>query len=296
MSFQQRARTPRDFGKKPTKPKQKPKPEKHRVLNTRGLVEEHPLDPKEIADRTINMLRHLGSQRFAVAPFHEHFDRWLLNLRDILAELESSGAFNVDDQFRKESSEAVSQIERELNEHRRVETTHAEKVRMISQDLLEKRSLLAQAEREKAARIKEMTRQEESAVKPVVSRIGRLRTELNQISRMQAGFFRSISKKAKTQRQEEAAQRIESTRKQLEHVEQSFAVEQKRLNADYEDKKRQLLKQIDEYERKVENLEAGSSVDDAVELRQAACESLVKAMSTLLERNPLPPIGEGDVE
>ncbi len=295
MTFQPRARTPRDFGKRPAKSKQKAKLEKHRDVGTRGLFLEPALNPKDIVDRTVNTLHHLGAQRFAVPPFHEHFDRWMLNLKDVLSIFESSEAFNADDQFRKESSEMVLKIERELNERRLVETTHAEKLREINQGLLEKRSLLAQAERENAARIREMTRQEESAVKPVVSRMDRLRTELNQISRIRAGFFRSISKKAKAQRQQEASQKLESTRKQLEHVEQSFAVEQKRLNEDYKNKRKQLLKQIDEYARKLENLEAESGLDDAVKIRQAACESLVKRLSMFLERKPLPPV-EGDAE
>ena len=296
MSFKPRARTPRDLGKRPAKSKQKAKLEKHRDVGTRGLPLEATLNAREVVDRTVNRLHHLGGQRFAVPPFHEHLDRWLLNLRDVIAYFESSGAFNVDDQFRKESSEAVSQIERELDEHRLMETTHAEKVRKINQDLLKMRSLLAQTEREKADKIKEMIRQEESAVKPVAGRMDRLRTELNQISLIRAGFFRSISKKAKAKRQEEAAQKLESTRKQLKQVERSFAVEEKRLNADHENKRTQLLKQIDEYARKLEILEAESDMDDAVEIRQAACESLVKAVNMFLERNPLPPIGEGDGE
>ena len=288
MSFQSRVRTPRDFGKRPAKSKQKSKPSRRRSTSGHGLVEELPLNAKEIADRTVNMLRHLGSQRFAVPPFHEHFDRWLLSLRDILSEFESGGTFDVDDQFRKESADEVSQVKRDLDDRRLVEIAVAEKARFINQNLLEKKSALARVEREKVSRTKEMARQEETAVKPVVTRIGRLKNELNQFSHVRAGLFRSISKKAKARRQEEATQRLESTRKQLKQAQRSLAVEQKRLKEEYEGRRRQLLEQIDEYDKKLATLEAESGIDDAVEIRRTTCEKLEKALNTFLERNRLP--------
>jgi DNA repair exonuclease SbcCD ATPase subunit len=288
MTFQPRARTPRDLGRRPAKSKPRAKPEKRREASTRGLVEERTPDPKEIADKTINMLRHLGSQRFPLAPYYDHFDRWLLNLRNILSELSSAEAIKIDDQFTNETSEAVSKIEMELKELRLKETSHAEKIRRVNQSLSETRGLLAQAERENAARLKEMAHQKESAEKPVVSRIGRLRAELNQISRMRAGFFRSISKKTKAQKKVEATQRLESTRRQLEQVEQSFAAEQRKLQEAYESKRKQLGKQVERLDKELESLEAGSGLDDAVKVRQSACESLVRSVNALLERNTRP--------
>lgn len=285
MTFQPRARTPRDFGRRPARSKPKAKPEKEREASAQRLVEEYTPDPKEVGDRTINMLHHLGSQRFPVAPYYDHFDRWLMNLRNIISEFSSSQAINIDDQFTKETSETLSEIEMELKERRLKETSHAEKTRRINQSLSETRSLLAQTERENAARLKEIARQKENAERPVVSRIGRLRAELNQISRMRAGFFRSISKRAKARREEEATQRLESTRKQLEKVGQSFVAEQRKLQEEYESKRRRLLKQIEGYDKELENLEADSGLDDAVQIRQSTCESLVKLVSALLERN-----------
>jgi DNA repair exonuclease SbcCD ATPase subunit len=248
------------------------------------IEEEHLPTPSEILDRTLNSLVRLGNQRFAVAPFYEHFDRWLTSLRTLISEFESSPAFTVDDQFAKESSQVMSNVEVTLKEERLKEASREEAIREANKNLLDARSLLAQTEREYAAKVKEVASRKERTVKPVARSIRKLGEELNRIVRMRAGFLRGISKKTKAQKEAETSQRLDFTKTELAKIEQSFATEQVKLQHEYKTRKQKIIEQIANYEKEIENLEAGSQSDDALETRRAACDALVNAVNTLLQR------------
>ena len=200
MASQPRARTPRDFTRRSEKARRKAKSERTRPIDTYRIEEKHVPTSKEVVDRTLNSLSRLGSQRFAVAPFYEHFDRWLLSLRTVVSEFESSPALAVDDMFAKECSQVLSDIELALKERRIKEASRDEAIQKGSQDLLDSRTLLSQTEREYAAKAKELAATKEQAVKTIASRVGKLRQELDRIVKIRAGFLRGVSKKAKAQK------------------------------------------------------------------------------------------------
>ena len=284
MASQPRTRTPRDFARRSEKARRKAKSERTRPIDTHRTEEKHVPTSKELVDRTLNSLSRLGTQRFAVAPFYEHFDRWLLSLRTVLSEFESGPAVTADDQFAKECSQALSDIELALKERRVKEASRDEAIRKSNQNLLDARSLHSQTEREYAAKAKELAASKEQAVKTVASRVGKLRQELNRIVKIRAGFLRRISKKTKAQKEAEASQRLDSTKSELAKIERSFATEQEKLQEEYKRRKRQILEQIANYEKEIENLEVGSQVDDALDARRAGCDALMNAVNAFLQR------------
>jgi len=284
MGFQSRARTPRDLGRRPGRSKSKSKPGKHGTGGAYRLEEEHTLTAAEIVDRTLNSLSRLGNQRFAVAPFHEHYDRWLLSVRNVISELEASSAVTVDDHFKDECSRVLSDIELTLKDRRAKEASNDEAFRTVSRNLLDTRSLLAQTEREYAVKMNEIAAKREHAIKPVATNLGRLRQELSRISRMRAGFLRGISKKAKAQKTTEATQKLDTTKRELAIIEQSFVTEQKKLQGEHERRRRKILEQIANHQKEIENLENGPKVDDALDVRHATCDALVNAVNSLLQR------------
>ena len=284
MGFQSRARTPRDFGRRPGRNKSQTKPGKRQTGGENRLEEEHVATLTEIVDKTLNSLNRLGSQRFAVAPFHEHYDRWLLNVRNVLSEFEANSAVTVDDRFREESSQVLSDIDTALKDRRVKETSNDEAVRRANRSLLDAKSLLAIADREHAVKMNEIAGKREHAIKPVVTNLGRVREEVNRIVRMRAGFLRGISKKAKMQKTTEATKKLDSTKKELAKIEQSFASGQQKLQIEYERSRRQILEQTTNYQKEIERLEAGMQADDALDARQAACNALITAVNLLLQR------------
>ena len=284
MGFQSRARTPRDLGRRPRRSKSKSKPGKHGTGGAYRLEEEHTLTAAEIVDRTLNSLSRLGTQRFAVAPFHEHYDRWLLSVRNVVSELEANSAVTVDDYFRDECSRILSDIELTLKDRRAKEASNDEAARIANRNLLDTKSLLAQTEREYAVKMNEIAAKREHAIKPVATNLGRIRQELSRISGMRAGFLRGISKKAKAQKTTEATQKLDTTKRKLATIEQSFATEQKKLQGEHERRRHQILEQIANYQKEIENLESGPKVDDALDVRHATCDALVNAVNALLQR------------
>jgi vacuolar-type H+-ATPase subunit I/STV1 len=289
MGFQPRGRTPRDFGRRPGRSKPQTKPGKRGIGSGYQLEEEHTISAAEIVDRTLNSLSRLGDQRFAVAPFHEHYDRWLLSVRNVLSEFEGSPAVNVDDHFKEGCLRVVADIELALKDRRVKEVSNDEAVRRVNHNLLDAKSLLAQTDREYATKMSEIAAKRENAIKPVATNLGRFREDLNRIVRMRAGFLRGISKRTKAQKTLEASEKLDDTKRELATIQQSFASEQKKLRDEHERRKRQILKQIDNYQKEIETLEAGTQIDDALDARHAACDALIKAVNGFLQRTQSAP-------
>ncbi len=205
-------------------------------------------------------------------------------MRNVISELETSSAVTVDDHFKDECSRVLSDIELTLKDRRAKEASNDEAARTVSRNLLDTRSLLAQTEREYAVKMNEIAAKREHAIKPVATNLGRLRQELSRISRMRAGFLRGISKKAKAQKTTETTQKLDMTKRELATIEQSFAIEQKKLQGEHERRRRKILEQIANHQKENEDLESGPKVDDALDVRHATCGALVNAVNSFLQR------------
>ena len=85
MGYQSRARSSRNYGRGrgiPRHEKAKAKEKKNGSSSKFASGENQIPVIEKLGDRTLNTLRNLGNQRFAVSPFGEHMDRWLLNLKE----------------------------------------------------------------------------------------------------------------------------------------------------------------------------------------------------------------------
>jgi hypothetical protein len=272
-------RSPRASGRgrgTPRREKAKARGRKRRSTGKYTWEERHVATTEEVTDRTLKRLRTLGSQKFASSPYSEHFSRWLMNLTDVLSEFESSPTISADDQFVKERSQILSNVELELEERRRNEASLEEAIKSLSDSKI----LLERIEDEYAARAREIEGRKNSEIKRLHSNIDSLRGELDDIARMKAGIFRAISKKAKAQKEAEVTQRLNATQSELKLTMQNFTAEQERLRDEYERKKQPVIEQIGAHQKEIEHLETDGSLED----RRVACEALVNAVNALLQR------------
>lgn len=281
MGYQQRVGSRRDSGRghgmhRREKAKAKSRGQKRRSGGSYVSEEDHILTSEEVVDRTLKRLRNLGNQVFALSPFSEHFSRWLVDLRVVLSEFESSPTVSVDDQFLKERSQMLSNVELELEKRRSEEASCDEAVKSLSDN----RILLERIEGEYTARTRDAEGQKEFEIKRLSSNVDGLREELDRIARMKTGIFRAVSKKAKARKETEATERLNLAQKELASTVQNFAAEQERLRDEYEKKKQHVIEQIRVEEKEVEN----QDVDGSLETRQAACEVLINAVNALVER------------
>jgi hypothetical protein len=277
--YQQRRRLRQAFGRgygTARGEKAKARGTKHRSVRVSILEETHVATTEEVVDRTLKRLYNLGSQTFGSSPYSEHFDRWLMNLTDVLSEFELSPTIKADDQFIKERSQTLSNVRLELEERRREEASLEE----VNKSLLNSRVVLERINRKYAAGVKEIEGQKNSEIKRLNDEMDSLRGELGTIARMKAGLFRGISKKAKTQMEMEATQRLNSAQRELELALLDFNVKRERLRDEFEREKQPVIEQIRVRQKEVKDLEIDGSLED----RRVACEALVDAVNALLER------------
>ena len=205
------------------------------------MSEEHNVPTlEEVSDRTLNRLRSLGNQRFALSPFSEHFGRWLVDLRDVVFEFESSPTISVDGQFLKERSQILSNVEVDLEERRHKEAT----LDGITKDLSGNRILLERIEEEYTDKTKEIEGRKANEIKRLSSNIDGLREELDRIARIKTGIFRRVTEKAKAQKEAEATHRLNSEQRELALAMQHFSAEKEKLRDEYEKKKQPVIEQM----------------------------------------------------
>jgi hypothetical protein len=245
-------------------------------------VSEQDVPNLEVAvDRALNMLHSLGNQIFAVSPFSAHFDRWLTDLRVVLSEFESNPNVAVDEQFVEERSKILSNVEAELEERRRKEASGDKAFRDLSNDRLR----LERIEEEYAAEEKEFRRRRDSESSRLSRNVDELREELNRAAQMKTGIFRGVSKKAKKQKEEEAARRLDSAQKKLASALKNFTVEQEKLRDEYERMKQFVMEEMRNEQKEVDSQE----IDSSLEARQTACRALADSVKTLSKRQRFPP-------
>jgi hypothetical protein len=279
----------RRYGKyvKPLAEKGKSARKKRNALDA-SAEEMHVTTANEVWEGTLKRLHVLGGQRFGCSPFSEHFNRWVMNLTDILDEFASNPEIGVDDQFRWESREIVSHIKLDLENRRSKETSAIEQATILSHG----KTNLTQIKEEYFKKAKELKAQKTSEIKRLNSSIDRLRQDLDTIVRVKAGFFRSISKKEREQKEQEISQELSNRQSELEMALVDFAALKRGLLDEYESKRAPVAKQVKEAQRTVEEMETDGSLEE----RWFACEALADAVNALMQRKKLQPPDKDDAK
>ena len=279
MGYRPQASSPKSGGRghqRSPHEKKKMKGKKHRSSGKHLLEETHVPTPEEVAEKTLGRLRSLGNQTFAVFPFRAYFDGWLVNLKDALIAFESSPNIRVDEQFLKDRSQILANVERALEERRREEASLEEFIKSLSDGKI----LLERIEAEYAARAREIEGRKNSEVKRLYGNIDSLKGKLDNTARMKTGFFRAVSKKARAQKEAEATQKLNAAQSELELTMQNFTDEQEKLRGEHERKRQPVIEQMRNHQKEIENIETDGSMKD----RRVACEALVNAVNALLQR------------
>jgi hypothetical protein len=252
---------------------------KHR-FSDRYLLEQSNIAPsEEVAKKTLGRLRGLGNQIFAVFPFSEYFDDWLVNLRGVLSDFEFNSAITADNQLNEECSQILTNLELELDERRHKEASYDLTMESLSDD----RRLLKRIDEEYAAKTRDMERKKNDEIKRLSVTVQDLKEELDRITQMKTGIFRSLSKEAKAQKGVEATQRLNFARDKLKLVVPSFSAEQERLLKEHTKTRRPIVERIQNLEKEIDSIET----DGSLYARRTACEALANAVNALLKRKML---------
>ena len=286
MGYQQRSSPRRSSGRaygRERREKGKAKEKQHRSAGRNELEESHAPTWEEVADKAIHRLNNLGNQKFALSPFDEYFSNWLIDLREVLTEFESSPVVVVDDEFRGERSRILSSVGSELEKRRSERLSRDEAVKTLSGNKL----LLERMETEHAEKTRELEQQKKAKTKRLTKDIEEFKDERDRIAQMKTGFFRRLSTKEKERMEDEATQQLVSARWDLKQATENFSAEKAKLRDEFERKKKPVIEQIQDQQKEVENQE----IDWSVEARRDACIALTNAVDALYRRKKASPDG-----
>jgi hypothetical protein len=255
--------------------KAKRKGQKHRSSGKYLLEESEAPTSEEVVEKTLGRLNSLGGQIFAFYPFSKYLDEWLLSLKSVLSEFESNPALNVDEEFVKKRSKIIANVERKLSERRREEAV----LEKATRRLVKQNNLLVQSDTEYAFATQKLASKRNREIKRLTRKVHDFEEELDETSQMKTGI-NPFARRAKSNKMAELTRKLDAAKSEVESVVKTFEVEQEKLHDEYEKKKQSIIEQVQNLEKKVEDLDTDGSVED----RRVACEELVNAVNALLQR------------
>jgi chromosome segregation ATPase len=282
MSFRPQTGSRRNAARQYSKSAHEKKAKEKRRSGGKYLLEETPeFSAKEVGEKTLGGLSKLGNQVFALSPFSQYFDDWLVNLRQIISEFESNSAINVDEQFVKERSQIFLDVEGALAEKRLQESN----LTGDAKTLADNNHLLVETDKEYAEKTRELSSKRNAEVQRLTHKIRELEDDVASQQEIKISIFKPIARKKAAEKLAQTQQNLESTKNELEVALQSFTAEQEKLHDSYEKKKQEITEKVESLHKELERLETDTSID----VRQAAFNALANAVNALLQRTPLPP-------
>ncbi len=278
MSFksQSPSRRSRQFSKTAHEKKSK---EKKKRSGPKYLIDEiTEVTPQEVAERALNGISKLGTQIFALSPFSQYFDDWLVSLRQVVLEFESNPVIKVDEQFQKERMQAFLDIEGALAESRLQESNLTAEAKALA----ENNHLIVEADQEYAEKTRENSNKRNAEVQRLSNKIHQLEDDLSVQQEIKIGFFKFNEKKRAQQKLNQLTNDLSASKSELEVTLASFTAEQEKLHDTYQKRKQELSENSDRLHKELEKLET----DTSIEARQTVCNTLANAVKTLLQRTP----------
>jgi chromosome segregation ATPase len=278
MSFksQSPSRRSRQFSKTAHEKKSK---EKKKRSGPKYLIDDiTEVTPQEVAEKTLNGISKLGTQIFALSPFSQYFDDWLVSLRQVILEFESNPVIKVDEQFQKERIQAFLDIEGALAESRLKESNLTAEAKALA----ENNHLIVEADQEYAEKTRENSNKRNAEVQRLSNKIHQLEDDLSVQQEIKIGFFKFNEKKRAQQKLNQLTNDLSASKSELEVTLASFTAEQEKLHDNYQKRKQELSENSDRLHKELEKLET----DTSIEARQTVCNTLANAVKTLLQRTP----------
>lgn len=227
------------------------------------------------AQKTLTSLEKLGTQTFALSPFSQYFDNWLVNLRQVLAEFENNPAITVDEIYSKEHNQVIADVESALAQ---CKLREAEK-EVAARTLAEQNHVLVETDASYARQARELSDKRNSEIERLTKQLNVREAELVEVKGMKTSFF-GFTKGKKVKKEAEATRMRDLAKTDLEVTVENFRLEQEKLHNLYEKKKQQTIGQVQNLEQEITDVESDLSLTP----RKNACNALVVSVDALLKR------------
>ena len=243
-------------------------------VNNESVKERNLSHLRELAEKTLNESNQLGAQAFSGSPYSENYDAWLSNLNRVISDFESDSPVKVDDQFVKDRSQILLEIGNVLSKKKMAETN----IGAVAKALTEHNHLLVETDKEYAEKARELSVKKDSELQRLSNRVRELEREV--LSQVEDNSKRKILKKKTDDKVPQMRLDLKSAKNDLEVAQQNFAVEQRKLDEDYEKRKQSIMGQMESLREELVNLET----DTSTQARQAACKALADAVTAQVQR------------
>lgn len=257
----------------------KAKAKKQRQNDAKHLTEETPqASPKEVADRTLAAVNRLGNQIFALSPFSQYFDDWLVNLRQVVDEFETNPAINADAQFQTERAQIFQDVIAALTEKRLAEATLSSEAKLLA----DTNHKIADADKQYAEATREINNKRNCEIQKLSNNIRMLEDDLAAQQQVKLGFFKFKEKRLAQENLARTTKELSAAKNELEVKLETFKAEQDKLHDNYQLQKQQLSQESDRLHQELEKLET----DTSTEPRQKACTALTQSINAMVSRLP----------
>ncbi len=253
--------------------------EKKQRAGSKYLQEDTEFSSKDVAEKTTGVLSKLGSQIFALSPFSQYFDDWLVNLRQTISEFESNSVIIGDEQFVKERSQIFLDVEAALAQKRLQESNLSDEEKALA----DTNHLIVETDKEYAENTRERSNKRNADVQRLSTKIRELEDKVATQEEIKISFYKFSARRKAAEQLAQTQQELKSTKNELEVTLQNFTAEQEKMHDNYEKRKQELNEKSDNLHKELEKLET----DTSISMRQEATNLLANAISTLLQRMPI---------
>lgn len=282
MGFEPRMRG-RRF-RRPTTKKLSSKEKREERETSAFYQEREPVDPLQVSSRTSNVLEHLGNQRFALPPFSEHFQRWMKDVRVILAEFETDLPTAADQAYHETVDKTLTNVQDAFGKRVDAEKGISEETSTLQQELTACEGELSKLEHEYRTRTHEVRRGYERSA-------GKLRGEMDSLDRKRSKLLQKgptllerIFRRPDT-KFEESTSAMQSKRAALGNKKATLNLDLGNLRNEYESKSKQLTDHIEALRAKLAETRS-NTLDDALEVRRLGCRELRQVVAEAVGRLP----------
>ena len=245
--------------------------------------EEAPIDPSQVSSRILNALEHLGTQRFALPPFSEHFERWVKDLETVLTEFESDLPSIADQPYRVTVQNVLSSLRETLRKQIEAEKDSSGEASRLMQELNAGELELSKLEREYGAQTYNTRKRNDLALGKLRNQIDVLDKRRLKLLRKQPSIVERILQRSGA-KLEESTNTLQSKRTEFDKKEIMLQQELDELRANFEVKRRHLRERQELLKAKLAEFKKNTS-NDAMEARNAVCQELRLAIGQAVDRS-----------